>query len=640
VRHASATRSALAALLASLAAAAACAQTADDLFDDAILHEIRLVINPSDWERLRINFREDAYYPCHFRWRYQGRDLEIPDIGIRSRGSGSRSGVKPGLRVDFDRYEAGQRFLGLSALVLRNNTQDASLLHERLAMLLFRRLGLPAPRQAHARLYINNQYFGLYTIVEAINKQFLKRQFGEDDGHLYEYRWIEPYRFEYRGPDLARYVPAPFKPETHERNPNPAPLEAMMRTLNQASDAEFVSAMAEYLDLKQFLTHVAVENFLVETDGLLGYEGLNNFYLYRFERKNLSQLIAWDKSETFHSPDHDIFWNVKENVLVRRALQSPELRQAYLEALVRAAALAGGAGGWLDQEVERQYQQIRAAAREDVHKQCSTTLDSPQRTCTNEEFEEAVDWLRLFARERGQFVWKEAVTAGFQLSGAAPRIAEGGAVNAASGSPLLAPGSLASLYGQGFGTATAAADFLPLPTSLGEVSLLVNGREAPLLFVSPGQINFQAPWETPAGVTPIAVLVRGAVSNLIYVSLTPSAPGVFAVLHADGGPVGPARPAAAGDVLLLFANGLGPVTEKVPSGGASPAQPLALSLEAPTVTFGGVPGEVLFSGLAPGFVGLYQVNVRAPQGIPDGSATPLVVSAGGQPAPPVPIATR
>ena len=111
----------------------------------------------------------------------------MPNVGIRSRGNGSRSGFKPGLRVDIDRYSSTQKFLGMKSFVLRNNTQDPSQLHEWLSMLFFRRMGLPASREAFARLFVNNQYAGLYTIVESVDKSFLTRQFGEDEGYLFDY---------------------------------------------------------------------------------------------------------------------------------------------------------------------------------------------------------------------------------------------------------------------------------------------------------------------------------------------------------------------------------------------------------------------------------------------------------------------
>ena len=118
-----------------------------------------------------------------------------------------------------------------------------------------------------------------------------------------------------------------FEPHTHEKDPQPAPLVAMIRTLNQASDADFPRAMAEYLDLERFLTHVAVENFVAETDGILGdLYGMANFYLYRFERKNLFQFIAWDKDATFSWSERPIFDHAGDNVLVRRALAVPGMR--------------------------------------------------------------------------------------------------------------------------------------------------------------------------------------------------------------------------------------------------------------------------------------------------------------------------
>src|SRR5262245_25550912 len=156
---------------------------ADAFFDDTVLHEIRLSINSRDWAALKANPAANTYYPSDLRWR----DQVVRAVGIRSRGTASRSGIKPGLRVDFDRYTADQKFLGLKSFVLRNNTTDATSMHERISMLLFRRMGMAAPRVAHTRLYINNVYAGLYTIVEAVDKAYLKRVLKEDAGYLYKF---------------------------------------------------------------------------------------------------------------------------------------------------------------------------------------------------------------------------------------------------------------------------------------------------------------------------------------------------------------------------------------------------------------------------------------------------------------------
>lgn len=371
-------------------------QTAGDFFSDEEVHELRLEIHPSDWQKLRANYLDNTYYPCNLIWR--GRVAE--EIAIRSRGFGSRDSTKPGLRVDFNRYAANQRFLGLKSVVLDNVTQDPSLLRERVSMALFRRMGLPAPRESHARLYVNDLYVGLYLIVESVDQGFLKRNLGEDEGYLYDYEWTSEYRFEFLGDDPSEYVPIPFKPATHELNPAPVPLATMIRVMNDAPAGGFENAMAAFLDLKLFLRHVALETYLAEIDGIFGFWGMNNFYLYRFKDNNRFQFIAWDKDVDFDSIEHPIFYNFDTNVLGRKSLEVPELRKAYLDSLEEIAVSAGGPGGWLEQEIARAYQQVRASALAD------TAKPHP-----NETFEEHADYLQRFARERSESVMRQIAAA-------------------------------------------------------------------------------------------------------------------------------------------------------------------------------------------------------------------------------------
>lgn len=388
-----------------------------DLFDDSTLHTIRLVINPRDWEDLKANYQTNDYYACHLLWR----DRVVRNVGIRSRGTGSRSGTKPGLRVDFNLYDEPQRFVGLKSLVLRNNTQDPSQLHERLAMQFFERMGLPAPRQAHARLVVNDEYVGLYSLVEPVDKVFLGRHFQQENGFLYEYDYDAddpPYRFELRGTSPQLYSPKPFKPVTHETDPSPGPIVDMVRAINETSNADFTRVMADHLDLERFVTHVAVESFLSEMDGVLGEWGMNNFYLYRFEGSVRSTLIPWDKSEAFKGGVHRSIWHNVDDVpswvqnrLMTRVMLVPALRRLYLETLSRCADVAsapeaddpldevaaeGERPSWLERAVMRGYEQIRQAA-----------LDDPAKPHSNDEFEAAVIDLLGFARERSAFVRRE-----------------------------------------------------------------------------------------------------------------------------------------------------------------------------------------------------------------------------------------
>ena len=604
------------------------ALTAADLFDDSSLQEIRLTIHPDDWSQLKRDFRDNTYFPANLTWRSVSAD----DIGIRSRGFGSRNGVKPGLRVDIDRFDDAQEFLGLKSFVLKPNVQDASQMHERLTMLFYDFFGLPAPREAHAKLYVNSQYAGLYTVVESIDKDFLKRVFGEKDGYLYQYEWVGPYRFEYLGSDPARYVPSPFQPQTHERNPDPDVLVSMIRQINEASDGDFASTMSAYLDLKRFMAHLAVETFLAEWDGILAPTGLANFFLYRFEKKNLFQFIVWDKDRTFTDAELPIFRNFNDNVLARRALAVPEARRAFLESLLLCAILAGGQQGWLDYQTNRVYNQIRDPALEDNNKLCPDPSLPTLQPCSNAQFGEGVAKVREFVAVRGEFIRRAVTAAGFQISAGGPRLNQGGVI--------LTAGSLVTLSGDGLAEGEAEATTLPLPASLGGASVFMNGFPAALISASAGQIQMQVPWEVAGENVPVTVVLNGVAGNTVTIDVGQSQPVLYSVTHADGARVTVERPAGAGDALVIRATGLGPVSGAPRTGRAAPAEPLQRTREAPVVSVGGLNAEVLVSGLAPGLVGVYQIEVRVPAGLAAGSATPLVIGAGSQSSAPFPIATR
>jgi uncharacterized protein (TIGR03437 family) len=224
-------------------------------------------------------------------------------------------------------------------------------------------------------------------------------------------------------------------------------------------------------------------------------------------------------------------------------------------------------------------------------------------------------------------------------------IFQGGAVSAASfaASPSpLAPGSLVSLFGQDMAGDGGFSSSIPLSPNLGGVSVTIGGFTAPLLAADPNsqQINLQVPFELDGQAqAEIVVNNNGVLSQpetiqiasapaLFTFSNTGTGPGAF--LHGNGfAAITADNPATAGEVIVLYATGLGAVTPVVATGDATSGQSNVTGN--PGVTIGGLPAQVQFAGLAPGFVGLYQINVVVPAGLGSGNAL-VVLSVDGTPA--------
>ena len=223
------------------------------------------------------------------------------------------------------------------------------------------------------------------------------------------------------------------------------------------------------------------------------------------------------------------------------------------------------------------------------------------------------------------------------------------AVNAASSQLGLAPGSIASLYGTNLVGAIATADSAPpLPFTLGGTTLTIPGQNpVALFFVSPLQINFQVPFMQVFGsIHTTLTVTQGELSNTANITLVPYAPALFttnsqgfgqaAALIANSpdlaAPVGAfpgSRPAQPGEIVSIYCTGLGFVSNPPDPGAPALSNPLSHTTAKPVVSLGGQTAVVSFSGLAPGFVGLYQVNIQIPAGGPSGPAVPMVLTIGG-----------
>lgn len=210
--------------------------------------------------------------------------------------------------------------------------------------------------------------------------------------------------------------------------------------------------------------------------------------------------------------------------------------------------------------------------------------------------------------------------------------------DAASYAPRVSPGSLATIFGSGLASSTLNASSIPLPRTLAGANVFVSqaqvSSEAPLVYASPTQINFQVPSRLVAGTAQVYVTVGGGQSLIFSFTVVSASPGFFqnssnhaAAQNANHSANSSSNPATVGSVVSVYLTGQGPLDHPVTDGTAAVSSPLAHATGTVSATIGGVAATVQFLGLAPGFVGLAQANIQVPT-LASGDY-PMVLTVGG-----------
>ncbi|MGH9722693.1 MAG: BACON domain-containing protein [Bryobacteraceae bacterium] len=221
----------------------------------------------------------------------------------------------------------------------------------------------------------------------------------------------------------------------------------------------------------------------------------------------------------------------------------------------------------------------------------------------------------------------------------APVLTDDGIVNNLNPQPggALAPGTVVQIFGSDMASVDRETGTVPLPKSFNGTRVLIGGVEAPLYFVSPGQINAQIPTELPAErLTQVVVSANGAFAIPDTIALTPVQPGVAAFAdgrliaqHTDFSLISSSAPARPGEFIVIYLTGMGATDPQVASGAPSPAMPANVKFK-PLVTIDGKSAQILFAGLTPGGVGLYQINLQVPADSRSGDLALVVEQEGAQ----------
>ena len=235
-------------------------------------------------------------------------DQTIRGVGLRFKGNGSflagHYAGKYSYKIDFNEYRDGASLRGLRKLNLNNEVTDPSMLREALSYEMFRAAGIVCSRVNWARVYLtvgadrDRKASGLYTIVEQVDKRFLKDRFGDAAGLLLKPSTFGVFR--YLGEDWSKYEVA-YVPKTKPTETQKQRVIAFAKLLHQGDDGEFEARVEEYLDVDQFLRFLAINVLLSNLDSFLG--GAQNYYVYLDTGSNRLQFIPWDMDVSFGAFD-------------------------------------------------------------------------------------------------------------------------------------------------------------------------------------------------------------------------------------------------------------------------------------------------------------------------------------------------
>jgi spore coat protein CotH len=298
------------------------------------------------------------------------------NVGIRYKGHGtfmsSFNSMKKPFKIAFDRYDKKGRLFNEAKISLNNNSMDASKIREAIAYDLFRESGVPAPRTAFAKVYLNvpgqyaQKYLGLYTMAENVEERFLKERFGAKDGLLLKPEGASD--LPYLGENWSAYEKT-YAPKSKATDAAKKRLTEFLRLIHQADDPTFESRIGTILDVNEFLRFLAVNAILVNHDSLLGIG--HNFYLFLNPKTDRFVFIPWDLDLSFGgfpmagdprklvdlSLTHP---QIGRNRLIERLMAMKSVKEAYVK-IVREIVSKNFAQAKLFNEIDRIQASVRPA---------------------------------------------------------------------------------------------------------------------------------------------------------------------------------------------------------------------------------------------------------------------------------------
>jgi hypothetical protein len=272
---------------------------------DTSVATIRITIHPDSLALiyLRDSVESDHEYPAEFTFDNGIIQDSVSMIGFRLRGNTSRSAKKKSFKVSFNTFVSGRAFHGFEKLNLNGEHNDPSIVRSKVCWDLFNTFGVAGSRANHARVFINNRYFGLYISVEHIDENFVLSRFGNNGGNLYKCLW--PADLTYRGSSASNYDSYylasegrfVYELETNKDRWDYSDLAGFITFLNKSADSTFAKEIETRLNVPGFLKTLAIDVAVGMWDDY--WYNKNNFYLYHNTSTGRFEFIPYDYDNTF-----------------------------------------------------------------------------------------------------------------------------------------------------------------------------------------------------------------------------------------------------------------------------------------------------------------------------------------------------
>jgi len=299
------------------------------LYDDSRICSIKVTIHPDSLAWIMDNVLSDHYFMAQFIFD-DGENIDtLENIGFRLRGNTSRYARKKSFKISFNEYVSGRKFQGVKKVNLNGEHNDPTLIREKLFYDFWKKAGMPERRTSFVKLYINGTYYGLYTNLEEMEKEWVTRVFPNNNGNLYKCTY--PADLVYLGPDQQTYKDLQnstatggrvYELQTNKSQDDYSRLVALITALNHTPDTGFIPLIDGILNVNGFLKALALD---VATGNWDDYSyNRNNYYLYDNPATGQFEFIAYDPDNTCGVDWMGIDWGTRNCLSwVNNTLQLP-----------------------------------------------------------------------------------------------------------------------------------------------------------------------------------------------------------------------------------------------------------------------------------------------------------------------------